>query len=62
MVYYNKFKKIISYLNYIFGIYLWILIIYALFRAVGLINRIPLQEHGLGYYLSLPIEIILSFF
>ena len=62
MIYYNKFKKIVSYLNFLFGIYLWILVIYAFFRMTGLINRIPLQEHGLGYYLSLPIETILNFF
>ena len=59
---YNRFKKIVSYLNYIFGIYLWVLIIYALLRTTGLIKRIPLQEHGLGYYLSAPIKLILSFF
>ena len=59
---YNRFKKIVSYLNFIFGIYLWLLIIYALLRVTGLIKRIPLQEHGLGYYLSLPIEFILKFF
>jgi len=62
MNYYNKFKKIISYLNYIFGIYLWILIIYALLRWTGLIKRFYLQEHLLGEYLSLPIKFVLSFF
>ena len=62
MSYYNKLKKILSSLNFLFGIYLWILVIYAFFRMTGLINRIPLQEHGLGYYLSLPIETILNFF
>ena len=59
---YNRFKKIVSYLNFILAIYLWVLIIYALLRTTGLIKRIPLQEHGLGYYLSLPIEYILKFF
>ena len=59
---YNKLKKIASYLNLFFGIYVWILIIYALLRITNLIKRIPLQEHGLGYYLSLPIEFILNFF
>ena len=59
---YNRFKKIVSYLNFIFAIYLWVLIIYALLRTTGLIKRIPLQEHGLGHYLSLPIEFILKFF
>ena len=59
---YNRFKKIASYLNFIFAIYLWVLIIYALLRVTGLIKRIPLQEHGLGHYLSLPIEFILKFF
>jgi len=59
---YNKLKKIVSYLNLIFGIYVWMLIIYALLRITSLIKRIPLQEHGLGYYLSLPIEFILNFF
>jgi len=59
---YNRFKKIVPYLNFIFAIYLWVLIIYALLRVTGLIKRIPLQEHGLGHYLSLPIEFILKFF
>ena len=40
MSYYNQFKKIISYLNYIFGIYLWVLIIYAFLRWTGLIKRV----------------------
>ena len=62
MNFYNKFKKIASYLNFIFGIYIWILIIYAIFRTTNLIKRVPLQEHGLGYYLSMPIEFILKFF
>ena len=62
MSYYNQFKKIVSYLNFIFGIYLWILIIYAILRITSLIKRVPLQEHGLGYYLSLPIEFILNFY
>ncbi len=62
MIFYNKLKKIVSYLNFIFGIYLWLLIIYALLRATSLIKRVPLQEHGLGYYLSLPIEFIVNFF
>ena len=62
MSFYNKLKKIVSYLNFIFGIYLWILIIYAFLRITSLIKRIPLQEHGLGYYLSQPIEFILNFF
>ena len=62
MGYYNKLKKILSYINFLFGIYLWVLIIYAFFRMTGLIKRIPMQEHGLGYYLSLPIETILKFF
>ena len=62
MGYYNKSKKILSYINFLFGIYLWILIIYAFLRITNLIKRIPLQEHGLGYYLSLPIKFILSIF
>lgn len=62
MTFYNRLKKIVSYLNFIFGIYVWILIIYAFLRITSLIKRIPLQEHGLGYYLSLPIEFILNFF
>ncbi len=62
MDYYNKLKRIILYINFIFGIYLWILIVYAFFRMTGLITRIPMQKHGLGYYLSLPIEFILKFF
>ena len=62
MSFYNRLKKIVSYLNFIFGIYLWILIFYAILRITNLIKRVPLQEHGLGYYLSLPIKIILRFF
>jgi len=62
MNYYNKLKKILSYINFIFGIYLWALIIYALLRATGFINRFALQEHLLGEYLSLPIKFILSIF
>ena len=62
MNYYNQFKKILSYLNFIFGIYLWILIIYAFFRWTGLINRTILQEHLLGRYLEIPIKGILNFF
>ena len=62
MSYYNKFKKILSYINFIFGIYLWTLIIYAFLRATGLIKRLALQEHLLGEYLSLPIKFILSLF
>ena len=62
MSYYNKFKKILSYINFIFGIYLWALIIYAFLRATGLIKRLVLQEHLLGEYLSLPIKFILSLF
>ena len=62
MTFYNRFKQIVSYLNFIFGIYLWTLVIYAFFRLTGLIKRVALQEHGLGYYLSLPIEFILKFF
>jgi len=62
MSFYSRFKKIVSYLNFIFAIYLWILILYSFLRVTSLIKRIPLQEHGLGYYLSLPIEFILSFF
>jgi len=59
---YNRLKKIVSYLNFIFGIYIWVLIVYALLRFTSLIKRIPLQEHGLGYYLSLPMKFILNFF
>ena len=62
MNYYNKFKKIISYINFIFGIYFWALVIYAILRATGLIKRFALQEHLLGEYLSIPIKFILSLF
>ena len=62
MNYYNKFKKIISYINFIFGIYLWALVIYAILRATGLIKRFALPEHLLGEYLSIPIKFILSLF
>ena len=63
MGYYNKLKKILSYIIFLFGIYLWLLIIYAFFRKTGLIkNPRMLDEHGLGYYLSLPVETILKVF
>lgn len=62
MSYYNQFKKLLSYLNYIFGIYLWVLIVYAFLRWTGLIKRFFLQEHLLGEYLLIPIEFILNFF
>ena len=62
MHYYTQLKKIISYLNYTFGIYLWVLIIYAFLRSTGLIKRVFLQEHLLGEYLSIPIKFILNFF
>ena len=62
MNYYNKFKKIILYINFIFGIYLWALVIYAILRATGLIKRFVLQEHLLGEYLSIPIKFVLSLF
>ena len=62
MNYYNRFKKILSYINFILGIYLFALIIYAILRATGLIKRFTLQEHLLGEYLSLPIKFILNFF
>ena len=55
-------NKGVDYLNFIFGIYIWILIIYSIFRMTNLIKRVPLQEHGLGYYLSMPIEFVLKFF
>ncbi len=57
MIYYNKIKQIITYLNYIFGIYLWILIIYALFRYSGLIKSSPL-----GKLLLIPVETVINFF
>ena len=57
MNYYNKLKQIISYLNFLFGIYLWILIIYAFFRYTGLIKSSPL-----GNLLVTPIEFITSLF
>ena len=57
MSYYNKLKVIISYLNYLFGIYLWILIIYAFFRYTGLIKSSPL-----GKFLLLPINIVIELF
>jgi len=57
MIYYNKIKQIITYLNFIFGIYLWILIIYALFRYSGLIKSSPL-----GKIILIPVEIVINFF
>ena len=55
--YYQKFKDLIKYLNYIFGIYVWILIVYALFRYIGLIKSSPL-----GDLLMVPLEFITSIF
>ena len=57
MSYYNKLKQIISYLNFLFGIYLWILIIYAFFRYTGLIKSSPL-----GSLLLTPFKIVTSAF
>ena len=57
MSYYNKLKQIISYLNFLFGIYLWILIIYAFFRYTGLIKSSPL-----GKFLLTPFKILTSIF
>ena len=56
-MYYNRLKQIISYINYLFGIYLWILIIYAFFRYTGLIKSSPL-----GKIILAPIEFIKSAF
>ena len=55
--YYNKLKNIISYLNFLFGIYLWILIIYAFLRYTNLIKSSPL-----GKLLLSPIEYIIEIF
>ena len=55
--YYQKFKNLIKYLNYLFGIYVWVLIIYALFRYVGLIKSSPLGDLLIG-----PLELITSIF
>ena len=55
--YYEKFKNIIKYFNYLFGIYVWILIIYALFRYLGLLKSSPL-----GDLLIYPLEFIFSIF
>ena len=57
MSYFNKLKQIISYLNFLFGIYLWILIIYAFFRYTGLIKSSPL-----GNLLLIPFKIVTSAF
>ena len=55
--YYNKLKKIISYLNFLFGIYLWILIIYAFLRYTDLIKSSPL-----GKLLLSPIKYMIKIF
>ncbi len=55
--YYQKFKDIVKYLNYLFGLYLWILIIYGLFRYIGLIKSSPL-----GDLLIVPVDFITSIF
>ena len=57
MGYYNKLKKTLSYTNFLFGIYLWILIIYAFFRYTGLIKSSPL-----GKLIVKPIDTIISIF
>ena len=57
MNYFNKLKQIISYLNFLFGIYLWILVIYAFFRYTGLIKSSPL-----GNLLLIPFKIVTSAF
>jgi len=57
MNYYNKLKQLISYLNFIFGIYLWILIIYSFFRYTNLIKSSPL-----GKLLLVPIETVIDIF
>lgn len=63
MSFYNRLKQIITYINFFFGIYLWLLIFYAFLRETSLIKKIPIfQEHGLGYYLATPIKYILSSF
>ena len=55
--YYNKLKQYISYLNFLFGIYLWILIIYAFLRYTDLIKSSPL-----GKLLLSPIKYIIEIF
>ena len=55
--YYNRLKNIISYLNFLFGIYLWILIIYAFLRYTDLIKSSPL-----GTLLLSPIKYIIEIF
>ncbi len=55
--YYQKFKNLIRYLNYIFGVYVWILIIYGILRYIGLIKSSPL-----GDILIAPFEFITSLF
>ena len=57
MNYYNKLKQIVTYLNFLFGIYLWILIIYAFFRYTGLIKSSPL-----GNLLLTPFKIVTATF
>lgn len=57
MGYYNKLKKILSYINFLFGIYLWILIIYAFLRYTNLIKSSPL-----GKLLLSPIKYIIEIF
>ena len=56
-MYYNKFKKFLTYLNYVFIIYLWILIIYSFFRYTNLIKSSPL-----GKILLKPIKFIIESF
>ena len=55
--YYNRLKNIVSYLNFLFGIYLWILIIYAFHRYTDLIKPSPL-----GKLLLSPIKYIIEIF
>ncbi len=56
MNYYN-IKKIISYINLIFIIYLWVLILYGFFRYTDLIKSSPL-----GKILLIPINLLIDLF
>ncbi len=54
---YNTLKKLISYLNFLFAIYFWIIIIYAFFRYTNLLKSSPLGE-----IILFPIKFLIDIF
>jgi len=54
---YNTLKKLISYLNFLFAVYFWIIIIYAFFRYTNLLKSSPLGE-----IILFPIKFLIDIF